>query len=193
MYEGLRVCARIQSLDAKEEREDAGQKELSRREDVIVAAVNDACGSGDACETEALQRAIERWNTIVTPNLYVALPGGGGSTQCYIATGYLCCGPGLYMLKRCFQMVPVQSLVLIHVRPAAPRACVHREGEKRTASMHRNNTMTQQGHTEPFVCSTTKVTVNQYLNVAGEILLNRCLAFNVQQHEAKRELEHSTY
>ncbi|KAJ7629819.1 hypothetical protein B0H17DRAFT_1150478 [Mycena rosella] len=104
MYEGLRVCARIQSLDAKEEREDAGQKELSRREDVIVAAVNDACGSGDACETEALQRAIERWNTIVTPNLYVALPGGGGSTQCYIATGYLCCGPGLYVLKRCFQM-----------------------------------------------------------------------------------------
>ncbi|KAJ7698298.1 hypothetical protein B0H17DRAFT_1129824 [Mycena rosella] len=50
------------------------------------------------------QRAIERWNTIVGPNLYVALPGGGGSTRCYIVISYLCRGPGLYVLKRCFQM-----------------------------------------------------------------------------------------
>ncbi|KAJ7638150.1 hypothetical protein B0H17DRAFT_1149208 [Mycena rosella] len=41
---------------------------------------------------------------IVAPNLYVAPPGGVGSTRCYIATGYLCRGPGLYVLKRCFQM-----------------------------------------------------------------------------------------
>ncbi|KAJ7660628.1 hypothetical protein B0H17DRAFT_1144880 [Mycena rosella] len=32
------------------------------------------------------------------------LPGGVGSTRCYIATGYLCRGPGLYVVKRCFQM-----------------------------------------------------------------------------------------